>query len=152
MGKLLVIFLMFAGCISSKTNIESSKSLIVQQNEIDSITVVAISRGFYEKLKITEDSIYFEKKRPDFKQNIAITKEEWKTLNSLMDSIPIDDISKIEPPSTHYQFDGSAMTNIAVYKKMEEVKSQTFDKDNPPKRFKESLNFISKLKNTYLDH
>ncbi|WP_228852787.1 hypothetical protein [Aegicerativicinus sediminis] len=152
MGKLPLILIVFASCISSKKYYGNSISPIDQQVELDSILIESSSRGFYEKLRISNDSIYFEKKRPDFKFAKPISTAKWENLESLVEQIPIVEITKVIPPSKYYQFDGSAMTNLAVYINGNEIKSQTFDKDNPPKQFKETLNFISNLKNTYLDH
>lgn len=148
---LLTIFMLNKECEQPKTsddaistvNTETSKEM--QENMI--ITYEANTRGFYEKIWISKDSTSFTNDRNGIeKVSRSTSTKEWSELMTIINSVAISDIPKLEAPTSKRFYDGAAIANLTVTTPKEEIKSNSFDHGEPPKEIEALVNKVISIK------
>ncbi|MGM5470598.1 hypothetical protein ACS386_09995 [Flavobacteriaceae bacterium LMO-SS05] len=124
-----------------------------QEKDNLTITYEASSRGFYEKIWITKDSISFSNDR---NLNIVIAsickKEDWDALVSLLNEVDIKGLSEMEAPSKMHQVDGAAMATFKVEVNSTPYETHIFDHGYPPKTISELVNKVFSIKDIMAKH
>ena len=138
---LLILFVFSGEC-----NQQHSKA-IAQEQKIGTITYEANTRGFYEKVWITKDSISFTNDRDlkDITASKCATKD-WDTLINLVKGINLKELPELEAPTKKHQFDGAAMATLAVNVNNQIFKTKIFDHGNPPEAISKLVNKVLSIK------
>ena len=134
-----------------KNNSKSQEKNVVQ-NDLE-IIYIANTRGFYEYLKITQESVVFSKDR-DLKTTITkdCPEKDWKTLVKLLSEVDIKLVNTLEPPSKKFQFDGAPMATLELKTNEQQVKTPIFDHGNPPKEIVKVVTKVLGLKDKVLSN
>lgn len=122
---------------------------IPQEIKIDSVFYEATTRGFYESLMITPSKASFTQDRDnkDF-STLPYNAKCWTDIVEGVSKIGIENVENFEPPSKMFQFDGAAMTHLEIYANGNVYRSQTFDKDHPPKELSSIYASIQTIKDS----
>ena len=145
--KLLITFvtLIVIACNSAKTSNDNSLKEF-GQNEL-TIIYQAHTRGFFEEISISENSIVlfkdYEKLKPI---NGSISAKEWKTCIDLVNAMDLNSISQLTAPSNLRQTDRVPFAHLSIIKKGDTIKSSDFDHKNPPKELKALVDLILSIK------
>ena len=111
------------------------------------LTYEATTRGFFEIIWITKDSISFSNDRAmEVKKTIACPAEDWNELMELYSTVDINTLPELEAPSKDYQFDGAAMATLKVNANEDEFKTNIFDHGRPPKTILLLVNKVLSMK------
>ena len=149
---LLAILMLNKECDKNKstdvksTTVNSEKSSnVMQDNTI--IWYEATTRGFYEKIWVTKDSITVTHDRYE-KEKITYKTEEsdWNELMNLLKGIDVKSLPELEAPTSMRHYDGAAIATLAVNQNSEEIKSSNFDHGHPPKSVESLVNKVISMK------
>lgn len=117
------------------------------------ITYEASTRGFYEKIWVTKDSVSFTNDRNLKTSTVSKCKsEDWKALTSLVKEISIEKLSELEAPTKMHQFDGAAMATLKVELNNEVFETNIFDHGHPPKAISQLVNKVLSIKDMMAKH
>jgi hypothetical protein len=125
----------------------ASKELASNQDESIKFTYRASTRGFFEILWITKDSITISKDRDLIKtESFNYPESDWQELISLMNDLDLKNLENLEPPSKKFQYDGAAMATFKVHMENEEFETPGFDNGAPPKAIETIVNKLLSIK------
>lgn len=113
------------------------------------ITYVASTRGFYQKITIQNQEVSINKTRGDesLGETRKISDSDWKTLVALFSKIDLDKLNTYEGPTKRRQFDGAAFGSIAIHYQDKDYENAAFDHGNPPVEIKEFVDKIVSFSN-----
>lgn len=117
------------------------------------INYEASTRGFYEKIWITKDSISFSNDRS--LKDVSITtckKSDWDELIVLLNKTDIKTLPQLESPTKMHQFDGAAMATFSVKMNDETFETNIFDHGHPPKTISALVNKVLSMKEMMSKH
>lgn len=143
---LLTLVLVSNECNQSLQNSKSSQKDTV-------ITYEASSRGFFEKIWITKDTISYSTDRSLKETQVSkCNNEDWDEIVKLLNEVNIKDLPQIEPPSNRNQVDAAAMATFTVEINKVSYKTKVFDHGNPPKDIIELVNKVLSMKEMMTKH
>jgi len=106
----------------------------------------AVSRGFYQKIRVNKEALVFSEDRNIKKSNaIKLNNKQWKKILELVDEIKLKNLSTLQVPSEKRKFDGAAHSKLKVFYKDDLYESSSFDHGNPPSEIKGLVEYIIKL-------
>ncbi|WP_111307746.1 META domain-containing protein [Confluentibacter sediminis] len=92
----------------------------------------ATSRGRFLDIHVNDSLISVSKDRKANPVSKAITSENWKQLNSLLETINLDSISNLKAPTEARFYDGASIGQLEVTKNGTVYESSSFDHGKPP--------------------
>ena len=122
--------------------------LVFSQEKIDDLSIEyeAISRGFYQKMKVNKEAFVFSEDRTEKKSNtVKISNKQWRKIVDLVDEIKLKELSSLKAPSEKRKFDGAAHAQLKVFYKNDLNESSNFDHGNPPVEIKKLVEYIINL-------
>ncbi len=104
----------------------------------------ATSRGMLLNIVISNEGHYLAvtKVRGMKPAKQTYTEEEWNQLISALETITLNSLPDLSPPSKHFQIDGDAMATLTDYIDGETYKTPIFDHGNPPKEISKLVNLL----------
>ncbi|MDT0558594.1 hypothetical protein RM697_08050 [Ichthyenterobacterium sp. W332] len=156
---LLSILLLTKECDQKKnetpSNSSTTEQVVVTEDMITnarmqtSTTVYyeASTRGFYEKVWVTKDSLYTTKDRANKDVNrYACSQQDWDELMLAMKEVTLGTLNDIDIPSKAFQYDGAAMATLKIQEDDAIYSSPIFDHGNPPKQLSNLVKKVLYLK------
>jgi len=106
----------------------------VQQTQPTAIVYEGSTRGFYEKIWVTKDSISFSNDR-ELKDVIAkrCPSKDWDTLVNLIGNISVKELPDLKAPTSMHQVDRAPMATLSVKVGNDIYQTNVFDHGEPPK-------------------
>ena len=143
-----IIFSIFLVLFSSKQCGSNKTSSELQQKEI-TIIYQAVSRGFFEEIKVKNDTLTYcnDPNRVEFK-TIIYDKQLWEDCIQLLSKVDIDALPKIESPTSYRNVDGAAHATLTVIQGKDKTESSTFDHGHPPPSIKALVEKLISIKKT----
>lgn len=125
-----------------KANIASANKMT--QDKKITFDYNANSRGFYLSVNISniDPVLTVSNVRGMKPAKQSYTDEEWNQLTRALETIQVDSLPDLEPPSKKFQFDGAAMATLTVYIDGNTYQTPIFDHGNPPKEIQELVNLL----------
>ncbi|MCB0447725.1 MAG: hypothetical protein KDD03_09480 [Gelidibacter sp.] len=106
-----------------------------------SITYNALSRGFFEKIRATKDTLMVSNDRNLVeKETYICTEKDWTELMVLLKEIDIESLPTLEAPTSKRLYDGAAHASLSIEKKDTTIQSNGFDHGYPPKAIERLVN------------
>ena len=62
---------------------------------------------------------------------------EWNSLLKSLETVNLEGLNEIKPPSVRHQFDGAPIANLKVIRGNKTYQSSSFDHGNPPQEIKD---------------
>lgn len=132
--------------IASDTAIHAEKTPDVMQN-VSIVSYEATSRGFYEKIWITKETMTITNDRNHMVNTSVPTSEnDWDELVGLLKDVNIEALPTLEAPTSKRLYDGAAIASLTVTQGKEETKSNSFDHGDPPKAIEAIVNKVLSMK------
>ncbi|MEZ4855413.1 MAG: META domain-containing protein [Gelidibacter sp.] len=117
----------------------------VQNNT--TVSYQALSRGFFEKIWITQDSITVSSDRNlKEKQSFQCPEKAWNELMIILDTIAVKSMPNLESPTQARFYDGAAIASLTITQNGFETKSSAFDHGNPPEAIKALVDKVISIK------
>lgn len=128
----------------------SEKSELRMSQQTMKITYRASTRGFFEVIEITNDSISFtnDYNLKDFK-TFAISKEGKETLYNLVSQLELSELKDLKPPSKTHQYDAAPAAFLKVENGEDIYMTPTFDHGKPPKTISNLVEKILAVKSLF---
>lgn len=151
----LTILMLNKDCNQNKlveTNSASmnSKQMTDMNQEYSKVWYEATTRGFYQKIWITKDSVTMTSDRNLMEKVSYPTPEgDWDALLELIMDINIDDLPNLEAPTGKRHYDGAAFATLAIVKGEDEIKSNNFDHGYPPEAIEAIVNKVMSIKEKF---
>ena len=151
---LMFVLVLAKECNQNKNQDMQAKEAIergaVSDEDITNISYEALSRGFYEKIWVENDSITVTSNR-DHKivRRYSTPEKDWNELMDLLKDLNIDGMTDLEAPTSKRLYDGAAIATLAVLKGKQETKSNSFDHGHPPQAIEAIVNKVISMKETY---
>jgi len=149
---LLFIALYFNACGGSKNSVSKTAKNEAETSKMDQVNrrqsqdlvfdYIEQSRGFYRMIKITPEIISTKFKHDGKVHTKPCDKALWSYLMNEMEKLSLDEISKLEAPSTTHRFDAKPMANLKITKANQTYSTLTFDAGNPNEKI---LNLVNKM-------
>ena len=119
-------------------NASSSLNDLQKRQDTIAISYEAVSRGFFEEVSISIDSLTIcnDMNRKDYK-TYKLSEENWNTCLELLSKIDMDDLPKLEAPTSMRHVDGAPHATLIIKDGDKEIRSSTFDYGHPPEEIKE---------------
>ncbi len=118
----------------------------IQQQEVSDIVYEASTRGSFFQIKINKDLIQKTKDRSLQKINSkTCSKQDWTTLLSLLETIPLEEINTLTPPTDKRATDAALHAKLKIITKTNTYTSIGFDHGNPPEKIKQLVNTMLSL-------
>jgi hypothetical protein len=150
--KILFSLLILVFCFN-ECNKQHSQISNYQEHDDMVITYEANTRGFYEKIWVSKDSVSFSNDR-NLKTSTAskCKSEDWKALTTLVNEIALEKLSELEAPSKMHQFDGAALATLKVERNNEVYETNIFDHGHPPKAISQLVKKVLSIKDMMSKH
>lgn len=129
----------------TKTNLNSEQSKEMQ--DATTITYEATTRGFYEIIWISKDSISFSNDRNQIeKVSFPTPENEWDELMTMLNKVDIKSLPNLEAPTAMRHYDGAPFATLMVTQNKLETKTESFDHGHPPKPIETLVNKVLSIK------
>lgn len=120
---------------------QSTESISDLTQEEITITYTALSRGFFEKIQVTKDTLMVSNDRNLVeKETYICTEKDWSQLMALLKEIDVESIPTLEPPTSKRLYDGAAHASLSIEKNDATIQSNGFDHGYPPKAIERLVN------------
>lgn len=111
------------------------------------ITYEATTRGFFERIWVSKETISFSNDRSlTEKTSMPTPESDWKELTGLFSDFNVESLSELEAPSKTFQHDAAAMAKLIVTMEGSTYKTSIFDHGNPPKSIEDIVNKVLSMK------
>jgi hypothetical protein len=126
----------------------ASKEISSNQEEKSlQFTYKVMTRGFFEILWVSKNSISISKDRDLIKKSsYEFPESDWQELMALLNDIDIKSLPNLEAPTKKHQFDGAAMTTLKISVEGNEFETPIFDNGAPPKTIEAIVNKLLSIK------
>lgn len=150
---LIVLLMLNKECDQKKMNsqntLASKETTSNQETNSIKFTYRASTRGFFEIIWITKDTITISKDRDLIKTtSYSYPESDWQELMLLMNDLDLKNLENLEAPSKKFQYDGAAMATFKVNTNNEEFTTPGFDNGEPPKAIEAIVNKLLSIKNS----
>lgn len=150
MKKLLPLLLLSLVLATGCKTVLQKDNAVQQENKNISFEYEAMTRGSFNKVIITHDSIVTVKDR-DMKNVVTatISKADWNSLLSSLEKVDVNNIQDLKSPTNKRMYDGALIANLKIIKEGKTYQSAGFDHGEPPAEIKavvEKIIALSDLK------
>ncbi|PKQ46853.1 META domain-containing protein [Confluentibacter flavum] len=104
----------------------------IKKNDNIAFNYSAMSRGRFLDIIVNDSILSISKDREAKPISKAITKENWKKLNSLLETITLDSIATLKSPTEARFYDGASIGTLKISKNGTVYESSNFDHGTPP--------------------
>ncbi len=104
-----------------------------KKDRVLSLNYTATSRGYYQKITITPNSISKGLKHDGKVFKKEIESAQWQTIVQYANAINLKHLPHIIAPSKDFLFDGAPIARLSITTPEKTYQSATFDHGNPPK-------------------
>ena len=98
------------------------------------LTYTAETRGYFNQIIITNNTVYISKDRETRLPSVQITlsKEQQKKVLSYLKAIDVAQLAQLKAPTEKRFYDGAAIGNLSISHNQETYSTSGFDHGNPP--------------------
>ena len=116
------------------------------------VEYVANTRGFYQKITISNQEVWVTKDRSGNEKpnKIKISDTDWKSFVALVENVDLNQLETLKAPTQKRFYDGAAIANLAITYQDKKYESSSFDHGFPPEEIKkivEKINSFAKQNN-----
>jgi heat shock protein HslJ len=121
------------------TLLENSNPIIIANAKQEKIVITyqALSRGFFEEISISKDTLTICNDR-DRKQikSYPFSSNDWNECLELLSKIKTETLSDLKAPTAMRLYDGAAHATLTIKKETKEFQTSSFDHGHPPEEIK----------------
>lgn len=129
---LLTIFMM-TGCSSQKKT--DMTSTVIEYS--------AISRGYYKKIVVQNQTVSVTNKRDAQAVENTIKKTDWDKIVAEFEKINVESIPTLKAPTEKRFYDGAAIGNLKITQNQKTYETPGFDNGFPPKEIEKLVNLLT---------
>ena len=123
------------------------KIIEAKEQSKTTITYTASTRGFFELITISQDSMLVTNDRSlNKKITSSCSEKDWNHLLNLIQEVDLASFPSLEAPSKANQYDGAAMATLEITFNDKTYKTNIFDHGNPPESIELIVNKVLSVK------
>ncbi|AWM13575.1 hypothetical protein NHF50_06540 [Flavobacterium sp. NRK F10] len=124
--------------VTEKENITSQE--IMKQQTIPVLEYEAFTRGFYQKITVTDQKVSVVTTRNGKAVVTPISDKDWEELQSLYATVDKEGLATLESPTQKRFYDGAPIANLRVIDGDKIYESAAFDGGFPPQAIEKIVN------------
>ncbi|MEL1252965.1 hypothetical protein AAEO57_04195 [Flavobacterium sp. DGU38] len=128
----LTIF-MITGCSSQKK--ADMASTVIEYS--------AMSRGYYKKIVVQNQTVLVTNKRDTQAVENKIEKANWDKIVAEFEKINVESIPTLKAPTEKRFYDGAAIGNLKITQNQKTYETPGFDNGFPPKEIEKLVNLLT---------
>ena len=141
-----ILFAILLTLISTKECDSNKKESLIAQEETV-IIYQAISRGYFEEIKLENKKLtYSNDRNREIYVTYPFSRKDWEDCLKLLSEIEISSLPHLEAPTSMREVDGAAHANLTIIKGNKETLSNTFDHGHPPVSIKPLVEKLLSIK------
>ncbi|MDO1502034.1 hypothetical protein Q2T40_18010 [Winogradskyella maritima] len=148
---LFALMLVVKECDSNKKeqlNDEVKASSKIEQMDNLIINYTMQSRGMYEAVTITNETIKVSGRDESNSKASALPEAEWQRLQQLVSQLNLEKLSQLKAPTDKRLYDGAPMATLKLERDGKSIETPTFDHGHPPAMIEDLVNKVLSLKET----
>lgn len=124
---------------------------LVIQAQSDSVVRIefqSLSRGYFEKVTVTSDSLAIQKRERGGDESITqrvVSNKEWKSLIKEMNNLTLSEIPALDSPTKKRTYDGARHSSIKIFTEKNSFE-HLFDDENPNEQLTGLMKCIIQLR------
>lgn len=130
---LLLTIFMITGCSSQKK--ADMKSTVIEYS--------AMSRGYYKKIVVQNQTVSVTNKRDAQAVENKIEKANWDKIIAEFEKINLESIPTLKAPTEKRFYDGAAIGNLKITQNQKTYETPGFDNGFPPKEIEKLVNLLT---------
>ncbi|OOV19557.1 hypothetical protein [Flavobacterium sp. LM4] len=130
---LLVVMFIGTGCSSQKKT--DMTSTVIEYS--------AMSRGYYKKIVVQNQTVLVTKGRDTQTVENKIDKANWEKIVTEFEKIDLEKIPTLKAPTEKRFYDGAAIGNLKITQNQKTYETQGFDNGSPPKEIEKLVNLLT---------
>lgn len=130
---LLLVMFIGTGCSSQKKT--DMTSTVIEYS--------AMSRGYYKKIVVQNQSVLVTNGRDAQTVENKIDDAKWKQIVAEFEKINLESISILKAPTEKRFHDGAAIGNLKITQNQKTYETQGFDNGFPPKEIEKMVNLLT---------
>ncbi|MCI9845378.1 hypothetical protein [Flavobacterium pectinovorum] len=130
---LLLTILIGTGCSSQKKT--DMVSTVIEYS--------AMSRGYYKKIVVQNQTVLVTNKRDAQPVENKIEKANWDKIVAEFEKINIESIPTLKAPTEKRFYDGAAIGNLKIIQNQKIYETQGFDNGFPPKEIEKLVHLLT---------
>ena len=130
---LLLTIFMITGCSSQKK--ADMTSTVIEYS--------AMSRGYYKKIVVQNQTVSVTNKRDAQAVENKIEKANWDKIIAEFEKINLESIPTLKAPTEKRFYDGAAIGNLKITQNQKTYETQGFDNGFPPKEIEKLVNLLT---------
>ncbi|MDX6181101.1 hypothetical protein SGQ44_02980 [Flavobacterium sp. Fl-77] len=107
-----------------------------------SIEYSAMSRGFYKKITVQNQTVWVENERGKDAVESKMDLAKWNQIVAAFEKVNLDTISTLKAPTEKRFYDGAAIGNLKIIQNQKTYETQGFDNGFPPKEIEKLVNLL----------
>ena len=147
---ILLLFLATKECNDSKKNSfneGNQNSSIIDQNDTMYILYTKQSRGLFEEVLISKNSIkLIDGQNSSSPKTGKISEKDWTLLQKMVGDLNLEQFSELKAPTDKRLYDGAPMATLKLMRNGKELVTPTFDHGHPPQAIEALVNKVLSLK------
>ncbi|MFK2818858.1 hypothetical protein U0L90_01920 [Flavobacteriaceae sp. LMIT009] len=141
-----ILFVLLLALISTKECNSEKKETLVAQEET-TIVYQAISRGYFEEIKLENKKItYCNDRNRKIYVTYPFSGDDWEDCLKLLSDIDISSLPTLEAPTSMREVDGAAHASLTIIQGDHETSSNIFDHGHPPVSIKPLVEKLLSIK------
>ena len=130
---LLLTIFMITGCSSQKK--ANMTSTVIEYS--------AMSRGYYKKIVVQNQTVSVTNKRDAQPVENKIEKANWDKIIAEFEKINLESIPTLKAPTEKRFYDGAAIGNLKITQNQKTYETPGFDNGFPPKEIEKLVNLLT---------
>jgi len=140
----------FASCNCQKQTVEKNNltaetTMKEQQTVMPTLEYEANTRGFFQKISITNQVAWVTNTRDGKPEEVKISDADWKELVSMYKSVKKEGLANLKAPTEKRFYDGAPIANFRVIEKENTFESAPFDGGFPPAEIEKIVNKLIEI-------
>jgi len=128
----LTVFIATGCCSQKKADMKSTQ-----------IEYSALSRGYYKKILVENESVSVTNGRNEEAVKNKIDAAKWNKIVAEFSKVNLDSLSALKGPTEKRFYDGAAIGNLKITTNGKTYETQGFDNGFPPKKIEKLVNLLT---------
>ncbi|RZJ54621.1 MAG: hypothetical protein EOO44_04325 [Flavobacterium sp.] len=128
---LLTVFIATGCCSQKKTDMKSTQ-----------IEYSALSRGYYKKIVVENESVSVTNARDEQAVQSKIDAAKWNAIVAEFEKVNLESLPNLKAPTEKRFYDGAAIGNLKITTNGKTYETKGFDNGFPPKEIEKLVNLL----------
>ena len=134
----IVSLLLLVICIGTGCSSQKKADMTATQIEYS-----ALSRGFYKKIVVQNQTVFVTNGRDQQPVETKIDTAKWNEIVAEFTKVNVDSLQNLKAPTEKRFYDGAAIGNLKITQDQKTYETKGFDNGFPPKEIEKLVNLLT---------